>query len=164
MSQSSGIGGVLKGLAIIIAILGFIAGIMMGYFVEVVSSSGDFSWPIALSSWLVSAVLCALIYAIGEITNQLSAIRQSVESIAVGQKAFIPSTTAQVKREDKESHPFVKPLQDPPLIPVSKPNEPINQSQSDEKWVTCLSCGQTATSQYAKIRKVCPKCGVSYDI
>ena len=163
MSQSSGIGSVLKGLAIIIAILGFIAGIMMGYSGGL-SSSGDFSWPIALSSWLVSAVLCALIYAIGEITNQLSAIRQSVESLTVNQKASTQSMILQDKPLIQDTQSFVKPQQEPPLIPVSKPNEPINQNQSDEKWVTCISCGKTATSQYAKIRKVCPKCGAPYGL
>lgn len=171
MNQSSGIGGILKTLAMIIGVLCLIGGIILGNaFGYTLFSDGrsSFNWSIALSSWLMSAILCSIIYAIGEIVDQLSAIRQMLESLAPGKAlpSFSgtlfsePASALQVTQAVEPVKP-VAPLQ--PVAPVQQTEkEQANSSNVSGKWVCCEACGEKATMYYARIRKHCPNCGTPY--
>lgn len=158
----SGVGGVLKGLSVIFAIVCFIGGIVAGNSVGSLANQygdygqGSFNWSSALSLWLLGAVFCALIYAIGEIVDQLVAIRQTVEGLSLDLKARGASPAA-------PAAPKPAPAEKPAAAPAVESAAPRKPSD-DPGWVYCPSCGEKASRDFARIRKSCPDCGAPYEL
>jgi ribosomal protein S27AE len=159
MNEHSRISEILKVLAVIIGILCFIGGIVLG------NSFGRlFNWSVALSSWLASAILCSIIYAIGEIVAQLAAIRQTLESLypqkpkpALSGPLFYEPVSAHGVAQD------VEPAKPQPVVPVQQAgNDSVVLSDAEDKWVQCGECGKRASLDFARVRKQCPKCGKPY--
>lgn len=170
-ANQSGIGGILKALAIIIAILGLIGGFTLGSYSGGVSeylrsggrSAGGFSFPIALSAWLVCAVFCALVYAAGEIVEHLAAIRQALEGAGQGKAAFLNGFSARPEPA-VPARPDARAAAQPAVPASPEKREPAEPSDPGSEWVYCWNCREKAARPYAKARKTCPKCGAPYAV
>jgi ribosomal protein L37E len=178
VNTKSGVGSILKTISIIFGILGFIGGILLGVSAgsaEAVArnilyseSSGSFSFPTALIVWLVSGTFSALIYAIGEIVDQLTSIRSTLElvssSLAQEASTKAPSATSVPSPAPlKAAADFVAQAQ-PAASAQAEGSASVPSSQSDSKWTYCKKCGDQATTYYARIRKECPTCGTPYEL
>ena len=170
MDERSGIGSILKTLAVIIGILCFIGGIVLGNAFGVSESfsgrQSGFNWSIALTSWLMSAILCSLVYAIGEIVDQLTLIRQTLERLSPGKPL---TTNSSSFSPEHASAPRViqatEPAKPQPVVSAQQAGkESVVLSDVDSKWVYCGACGQRATREFAKIRRNCPNCNTPYEL
>jgi hypothetical protein len=170
--KQSGVGRMLKGLSVIFAILCFIGGIVAGNSVgslENLIQYGDygrssFNWSSALGLWLMGAVFCALIYAIGEIVDQLASIRQTVEGLSVDLKARSAAQLPLPKPVTPAiAPPVVQPA--PAAVPeaAAAPAELLKASVGPE-WVYCPSCGTKASKDFVRYHKTCPECRTPYEL
>jgi hypothetical protein len=47
---------------------------------------------------------------------------------------------------------------------ASLPSPDLAEIPDDGKWITCQGCGERATTDYARIRKRCPRCDMPYTL
>jgi hypothetical protein len=173
VNTKSGVGTILKTISIIFGILGFIGGILLGVSAGSAESiarsllysesSFDFSFTTALTAWLAIGTFSALIYAVGEIVDQLTSMRKTLERVsgdlaqAASSRVTVTPVSAPVPAQAAAQ---VRPAD------TAQPaeNAPTPSSSPDGKWVRCGNCGNEATRDYARIRRNCPMCNTPYNL